>query len=150
MSTAQNRTYGFWAGSERTATPRLQGRNHSYCRYRASGQAVVTTDGTDIYLGPYGSKASKDQYDRVIGEWLANGRRLPATGGGSSDLAIAELVEQFLVHADGYYRKPDGMPTTEPQTFRSAVRPLVRLYAALPVAEFSPLKLVDHRSWIAG
>ncbi len=125
--------------------PRLAHRNPSYRRHRVSGQAVVTIDGNDVYLGPYGSKASKDQYDRLIGEWLANGRRLPAPNGGVTDLAVAELVEQFLVHADGYYRKADGTPTTEPQTFRSAVRLMLRLYAALPVAEFSPLKLAAVR-----
>jgi hypothetical protein len=27
----------------------------SYCRHRASGQAVVTPNGVDYYLGPYGS-----------------------------------------------------------------------------------------------
>jgi hypothetical protein len=107
--------------------PRLAHRNPSCRRHRVSGQAVVTIDGSDISLGPYGTKASKEQYDRVLGEWLANGRRLPAPGGGTSELSIAELVEQFVVHADGYYRRPDGKPTTEPQTFRSAVRPLVRL-----------------------
>lgn len=49
----------------------------SYRRHKHSGQAVVTLDGRDFYLGPWRSKVSRTEYDRLIGEWLANGRRLP-------------------------------------------------------------------------
>ena len=45
----------------------------SYRHHRASGQAVVTLSGRDIYLGPHGTKFSRDNYDRVVGEWLAAG-----------------------------------------------------------------------------
>src|SRR4051812_29019324 len=56
--------------------PRLTNRNPSYRRHRASGQAVVTLNGQDVYLGPHGTAASKREYDRVIGEWLARRREL--------------------------------------------------------------------------
>ena len=39
-----------------------------YCKHKASGQAVVSLNGRDCYLGPHGTKASKTEYDRVIGE----------------------------------------------------------------------------------
>ena len=48
-----------------------------YAKHKASGQAVVRLSGKDFYLGPHGTKASKLEYDRLIGEWLANGRQLP-------------------------------------------------------------------------
>ena len=35
----------------------------------------MTLSGQDYYLGPHGTKASKLEYDRVIAEWLARGRR---------------------------------------------------------------------------
>ena len=38
----------------------------SYRHHRPSGQAVVTLDGRDFYLGPWNSHASKDNYDRLI------------------------------------------------------------------------------------
>ena len=41
-----------------------------YRKHRASGQAVVTLSGQDFYLGPHDTKASKLEYDRLIGEWL--------------------------------------------------------------------------------
>lgn len=49
-----------------------------YRKHRASGQAVVTLNGKDFYLGPHGTRASKAEYDRLLGEWLAAGRQLPA------------------------------------------------------------------------
>ena len=55
--------------------PRLVRQVPRYCKHRASGQAVVTLSGQDFYLGPYGTKASKLEYDRLIAEWLASGRR---------------------------------------------------------------------------
>ena len=58
--------------------PRLMNRNPSYRRHKASGQAVVTLGGQDVYLGPHGTAASKREYDRVVGEWLARGRQLRA------------------------------------------------------------------------
>ena len=51
------------------ATPR-------YRLHRASGQAVVTLAGVDHYLGPWKSKASRIEYDRLVGEWLTAGRPL--------------------------------------------------------------------------
>ena len=76
--------------------PRLNHRNPSYRKHRASGQAIVTIGGRDIYLGPYGTKASKAEYDRVIAEWLARSRR-PAID--PNDLTIIELIAAFWEHA---------------------------------------------------
>jgi hypothetical protein len=79
----------------------------SYRRHRASGQAVVTLDGRDFYLGLYGSRASRAEYDRLIGEWLANGRRLPVQRSAIPDLTVIELAAQYLVFAQAYYVKDD-------------------------------------------
>lgn len=49
----------------------------SYRLHRPSQQGVVTLSGRDFYLGPYGTASSRAEYDRLIAEWLANGRRLP-------------------------------------------------------------------------
>ena len=58
--------------------PRFANAAPRYCRHRPAGQAVVTLDGKAFYLGPWGTKTSKREYDRLVGEWQANGRRLPA------------------------------------------------------------------------
>ena len=49
----------------------------AYRLYKRTGQAVVTLDGNDLYLGPYGSAESRQEYDRLIAEWLTNGRSRP-------------------------------------------------------------------------
>ena len=69
--------------------PKLIHATPCYRRHRASGQAIVTLNGHDHYLGPYGSKSSRVKYDPLIGEWLAAGRRLPLA---ASDLMVAELA----------------------------------------------------------
>jgi hypothetical protein len=46
--------------------------------HKSSGRAVVTLNGRDIYLGAYGSSASREKYDRLIRRWLDHGRTLPS------------------------------------------------------------------------
>lgn len=66
-----------------------------YRKHKASGQALVTIAGRDHYLGPWKSKASRAEYDRLIGEWLAAGR--PTTG-----LAVAnELSRAWALALEG-------------------------------------------------
>jgi len=106
-----------------------------YRRHRASGQAIVTLSGRDYYLGPYGTKASRIEYDRLLAEWLAGGRHLANPG--TTDLSIAELALAFLRYAKTYYVK-DGQPTSTLMGIKRALDPLTRLYGRMPVAEFGP------------
>ncbi|MCA9231188.1 MAG: hypothetical protein KDA57_11075 [Planctomycetales bacterium] len=46
--------------------PRLSNSVPKYRKHRASGQAVLTLNGRDYYLGPHGTKASRREYDRLI------------------------------------------------------------------------------------
>ncbi len=81
-----------------------------YRKHKRSNQAVVTLDGKDFYLGPHGTKASKIEYDRLIGEWLANGRSIPVST--SNVLTITQLAAQYWRFAKGFYVK-NGKPTDE-------------------------------------
>jgi hypothetical protein len=93
-----------------------------YGKHRASGQAIVRLSGVDYYLGPYGSKVSKLEYDRVVGEWL---QREPLAA--PEELTVVEIVARYLDHAEKYYRKA-GQPTREYYLIRDALRPLRDLY----------------------
>ncbi len=124
---------------------RLTPRTPKYRKHRASGQAVVTLSGHDYYLGPYATKASRTEYDRLVAEWLAGGWQLPGTGG--SDLTVVELCAAFLRHARAYYRK-DGRPTSTVGGIEQAIAPLARLYGRTPVAEFGPKRLKALRHGI--
>jgi hypothetical protein len=77
----------------------VSARPPSYRLHRPSGQAVVTLNGRDVYLGVHNTKASKAAYDRTIAEWLANGRRL----GSSHDATVSELIVAYLAHVDARY-----------------------------------------------
>src|SRR5947209_441581 len=100
----------------------------SYRLHKPTGQAVVTLDGRDYYLGKHGTPGSEAEYDRLIAEWLANGRTVGLSPSGEpADLTVGELILAYLRHADGDYVK-DGEPTIEPNNIRLALRPLRRLY----------------------
>lgn len=84
--------------------PRLTHSVPKYRKHKASGQAVVTLDGQDFYLGPYDSRPSRQEYDRLVGEWQQNGRRL-SQDGQHHTLTIAELLNAYRKFAAGYYVK---------------------------------------------
>ena len=125
-----------------SAQPRIP----SYRLHRQSGQAVVTlTDALtdrrkDHLLGKYDTEASRAEYKRVVVEWEANGRRLPDAAHGA-DLTVAELIERYWRHVEGYYRHADGTPTGEVQAMRYALRPLNYLHGRTAAADFGPAAL---------
>ena len=114
--------------------PKLSNSVPKYRKHRASGQAVVTLNGRDIYLGPHGTKASKREYDRLTSEWLANGRGLPP--GQASDLTVAELLLRYWQYAQGYYRK-NGEPTSEISALSRRCDPSANCTAATPLASLA-------------
>jgi hypothetical protein len=122
--------------------PKLLNRVPRYCRHRGSGQAIVTIDHQDIYLGPYGSRASRAEYDRIIAEWIANGRCLPTD---PSQITVAEVVANFRRHAKTYYRDADGNVSKALTNIDEALKPVLALYASLPAKDFSPLRLQAAR-----
>jgi hypothetical protein len=56
--------------------PKLVNSLPKYRKHRASGQAIVTLNGRDHYLGPHGTKTSKIEYDRLVAEYLTSGRAI--------------------------------------------------------------------------
>ena len=53
--------------------PKLVRLLPSYRRHWASGQAVVTLGGKDIYLGKSSTAKSRAEYGSLIAEWTAHG-----------------------------------------------------------------------------
>ncbi len=119
--------------------PRLSNSLPKYRKHRASGQAVVTIEGRDFYLGPHRTKASRLEYDRIIAEYLAAGRRLPGHCSGTS-ITVVELTVRYVEFAKGYYVK-NGRPTNGDSNLKYAVKSLCRLYGRVPVDQFGPLAL---------
>jgi hypothetical protein len=120
--------------------PRLANRNPSYRRHKASGQAVVTLNGQDVYLGPFKSVSSKREYDRVVGEYLARGRQLEGT---ADTRRVADVIKAYWDFARGYYSGPQCR--TELGSFRLALGVLRRLYGETLARDFGPVALQTVR-----
>jgi integrase len=112
-------------------------RTPSYCFHKATGQAVVRIDGKDFYLGKHGSPESKAEYDRLIAEWLGNGRRLAVTT--TDGQTVSELILSYWQLAEAYYRDEHGNVSLEMENIRTALKPLRRLYGHTQAAAFGPL-----------
>jgi integrase len=110
-----------------------------YGYHKASGQAVVRLSGKDLYLGPHGTKASKLEYDKLIGEWLANGRRLPDEAS-DKPITVTNLCARYLKYCLGYYVK-NGAVTDEVASVKIAIRHIQRKYAKTNAKDFGPLSL---------
>ena len=119
--------------------PRIAGASiPKYRKHRATGNAVVNFGGIDHYLGPHGTKVSLSEYDRLIAEWMANGRQSRITA--DAGLTIAELIKRYRVHACQHYLK-DGKPTSEQHDIACALRFVRQLYHNRLVTDFGPLAL---------
>ena len=115
--------------------PRIAGiATPKYRRHRATGQAVTTISGRDHYLGPWKSKASRIEYDRLIGEWLAAGRR--TTPVNTANVTVAELCQAYKRYAESYYLH-GGML----DNIAAAMRTLRLRYGDTSAVEFGPLAL---------
>ena len=73
-----------------------------YLRHKPSGQAYCLINGKFVYLGKFGSKASRQQYEEVIAEYLANGKKLPPTRS-QNEITILEFAISYLEYAKEYY-----------------------------------------------
>ena len=68
-----------------------------YCKHKPSGRAYVRIGAKMYYLGKYGSEASKQEYDRVIAEFVANGRQ-PFYR--PDEILVENLIVRFLDHME--------------------------------------------------
>lgn len=121
------------------------------CHHKATGRAYVRLDGQFVYLGDHGTRESQDEYLRVVGEWIARGRRpapepqeeLEATPAGPT---VQQVLAAFWTYAKGYYVNADGTPSRELDNFRLAMIPLRRMFADLEATKFGPLALKSLRT----
>jgi len=121
-------------------TSRKTTRIPSYRVHSPSGQAVVTLDGKDHYLGRFGTEESKANYERLVGEYLVHGRQLPEEKEATEGPTINELVLAYWEEAQTYYQR-DGKPTSELDSMRLALRYLRRPYGRTPARDFGPMAL---------
>lgn len=87
----------------------------SYRRHKPTGQAFVTLNGQDIYLGKWNTAASRAEYDRLIAEFLANGRRLQSDNEGT----VVEVLNAYRKFAENYYRRHQRCPEARSRVLRA-------------------------------
>jgi integrase len=110
-----------------------------YRHHRPSGQAVVTLDGKDQYLGVHGTPASREAYNRLIAEWLAGGRHLPQP---ETVLTMSEVILRYWRTVEDGMRVREGQRSPgELYNFRVALRMVRELYGRTPARDFGPLAL---------
>ncbi|MFP6612193.1 MAG: site-specific integrase, partial [Pirellulales bacterium] len=124
--------------------PKLNNATPKYCKHKASGQAIVTIAGRDHYLGPHGTRASRLEYDRLIGEWLASGRPNRQTSL-HNDITVIELCRAYWKFARPYYSK-NGEMTSNVYHVKDCLRYLRRNYGHTQAEEFGPLALKALRA----
>lgn len=117
--------------------PKITRSVPSYRLHKASGQAVVTLDGRDHYLGRHGTSESNEEYDRLIAEWLPGRRQETKTDQVDGDVLVNELIDVYMDFVVTYYVK-NGKPTGERQAIKYSLRPLSELYGDSVVNKVGP------------
>ncbi len=107
-------------------------------RTKAGDRAFVELSGRRIYCGRWDSDESRQRYAKALAEWETAGRHAPVP---ADDLTVVELLARFWRHANAYYVGPDGKPTSSIHGYQMALRPVRKLYADRPAAEFGPKAL---------
>lgn len=111
-------------------------RGPSLRRHKSTGHAYAKFNGRQVWFGPYDSPKAHADFAAFKAKWEALGRVLPEHGEESA-LTVADLVALYLVHAETYYRKPDGTPTHEITNTRYTARPLLELFGKMGAADFT-------------
>jgi hypothetical protein len=113
-------------------------RTSKYRHHKAKNLAVVTFAGRDIYLGKFGTAESKQEYRRLVAEYIQSGA-MPRTEI-ATEISVIEVIAAYLKFAKGYYRKT-GKFTREYGLIVKCCRFIKSLYARTPAVEFGPLAL---------
>ena len=122
--------------------------NPSY-RSHHSGQARVTFDGRDYYLGEYDSPESWARYYARLNEYHQNGLTMPEeTPERPSELApiqVKDITADFRARELTRYEHNSGSHSRQ----NTVLSLLEKLYGTLPASEFGPLRLRDLRDKLA-
>lgn len=122
--------------------PRKKQSAPSY-RYHISGQARVTLDGKDFYLGEYDSPESHAKYYALLAEYNANGQRAPETPANQIDSPITVRC------VTGEYRELIKTKYANSPSHSGRLKNLCTLledeYGDTEAADFGPRKLSELR-----
>jgi integrase len=107
--------------------------------------AVVTFDRKDIVLAQWNTQASKQEYQRVIAEWLAAGK----VSSKQDVITVSEICVDYTKASKKRYQDKDGNPTEEFKTVQRIMRLLRSNFGRTDASEFKALRFKAIRQIIA-
>ncbi len=113
-------------------------------RYHISGQAIVTLDGRDYYLGKHGSPRSHAKYLRLLQEYNDNGMKMPEDLDQRLDdapITVSCLTAEYRQEIDVKYADS----AEQRRRFNRLCDLLESECGDLPVDEFGPRRLAAIR-----
>ncbi len=110
----------------KTRTPRM---------YLDRGRAYVKLDGERVALGKWRSAEAQEAFDRLIAEYLANGRTIPAPTTEAEPVTVAEILVAYVKHAQERYDIRDMVHLT------GGMKHARKLYGTEPAESFGPKRL---------
>ena len=114
----------------------------TYRKHKSSGTARCWVNGSWLNLGKYDSPESHREFNRIVAEFSASAGRLNRVNIVlSPDITVDEVMLGFLRHAERYYRREDGTPTTELDEIKRSVAMVRRIYGGTAASKFGPLSL---------
>lgn len=121
----------------------------SYRLHRASGQAIVTLTGEDVYLGPHRSDESRRGFDEEVAAWIARGR-LPRQHA-PPEHTVDDLILAYVEHTRQRFAAMGRRVELELEALKYACRPLRALCGTSLAAAFDLQKAKSvRRTFIAG
>jgi integrase len=107
----------------------------SLCRHKGTGQAYVRLNGSNIYLGKYGTEESRAAYARLIAQLAAGQQPVPARAAPPATVAdvICAWWEQEAPRLSEAGR--------EVENYRLSLAPLLTLYGPTDVSSFDAAAL---------
>ena len=133
-------------------------------KHKTHNKGYIHCEGKQWWTAEWGTPTANRLYDIFVSIWLEGGRKLPTNltvshwkarrldlqaamkGKPEEEISyrICDLVEDFLEFSKVHYRK-DGKPTQECLSMSCMTKPLIELFAKLPVGAFRPQELVFYR-----
>jgi integrase len=119
------------------------------CLHKASGRGYVTLNGSEHYLGKFGTPECDTAYRSKLMDWMAHRSHIASrTQQFNSNLVqqspvtINELLAQYLIYASVHYVYTEGLPTRTIEQVKRAVTLVRSHFDRVFVSDFGPLKLI--------
>ncbi len=113
-------------------------------RTHVRGHAFVWIDGRQIWLGRRDDPLTQEKYDRLLGLWLANGRKLPPPQAAEpASATVTMVVNEYRKHLQMTHK------AGHVDAVLLGILPCHRMFGSTQAGEFSPSRLEAVRAiWI--